>query len=210
MKVVLLDNRDSFTFNLEQQIRSLGAGCVVVRSHKTDLDALKRLNPDRLVISPGPGRPEKSGISPAAISFFAGRIPILGVCLGHQCLGLVFGRGTSAVDHAPKVMHGKTSPIYHGGVGLMTGLKSPFRAARYHSLILKDVPQKFKLMCWTGSQTNPDLIMGIRHEKDPVFGVQFHPESFMTEEGDRLMKNFLETRGLPNLSTCIPEQMLNC
>ncbi|MFA5800633.1 MAG: aminodeoxychorismate/anthranilate synthase component II [Candidatus Peribacteraceae bacterium] len=194
MRVVLIDNRDSFTYNLEQQIRSLGADCIVVPSHATSLREIKRLRPQRIVISPGPGRPEESGVSLVVLPAFLGRVPILGVCLGHQCIGTVFGGERRSVIHAPTVMHGKTSLIYHSGEGLMTGLKSPFRAARYHSLILKDVPPKFKLMCWTGSQTKPDLIMGIRHESEPLFGVQFHPESFLTENGDTLMRNFLEGR----------------
>jgi anthranilate synthase/aminodeoxychorismate synthase-like glutamine amidotransferase len=191
MRVVLIDNRDSFTYNLEQQIRSLGASCTVVPSLRTTIKDIRRLHPQRIVISPGPGRPECSGVSLKILSAFIGRVPILGVCLGHQCIGTVFGGGKRAVVHAPEVTHGKTSPIYHDGTGLMCGFPSPFMGARYHSLILRAVPEGFERMCWTGSQNKAALIMGIRHRNSPLFGVQFHPESFLTEGGDRLMKNFL-------------------
>lgn len=194
MRVVLVDNRDSFTYNLEQQIRSLGADCTVVPSRATSLREIERLRPERIVISPGPGRPEESGVSLAVLPAFIGCVPILGVCLGHQCIGTVFGGGRRSVIHAPAVMHGKTSLIYHGGDGLMRGLPSPFRAARYHSLVVRSVPPGFALLCWTGTARTPELIMGLKHEKEPVFGVQFHPESFLTEYGNRLMRNFLAGR----------------
>jgi anthranilate synthase/aminodeoxychorismate synthase-like glutamine amidotransferase len=193
MRVVLIDNRDSFTYNLEQQLRALGADCIVVPSGTTSIPDIERLHPERIVISPGPGRPEKSGISESSIRYFFGRVPLLGVCLGHQCLASVFC-GKKAVIHAPAVMHGKTSLIYHDGSGIMRGLKSPLRMARYHSLIVKSVPPGFVLMCWAGSQRIPELIMGLKHEKEPAFGVQFHPESFLSEGGDGLIRNFLAGR----------------
>lgn len=190
MKTLLIDNYDSFTFNLMQQMAGLDADVIVKKNDEVSIEDVERLKPDRIVISPGPGTPKESGSSLDIIRSFAGRIPILGVCLGHQCLSHLFD-DSSMVIHASEVMHGKTSAIYHKGKGLFEGMPSPFKAARYHSLVIKRVPKDFELIAWTGSQTKPDVIMGIAHQSLPVFGVQFHPESFMTENGNRLMQNFL-------------------
>lgn len=182
--ILIIDNYDSFTYNLYQQIESLGAKTRVFQHDKITISQIEKLKPSKIIISPGPKRPVDSGISLKAVQKFYTRIPILGVCLGHECIGQIFG---SKVVHARKIMHGKTSDIYHNGTKLFSGLKNPFPAARYHSLIIDKVPEEFTLTAWTKNHE----IMGIQHQNYPLFGVQFHPESFLTEEGNKLMANFL-------------------
>ncbi len=190
MDVLLIDNYDSFTGNLAQQIAGLGAAVRVIRNDEWSLRQIRSFACDAIVISPGPGHPSQSGVSCDVIHALAGTIPILGVCLGHQCIAAVFD-GPQTVVRAPKPMHGRTSPVYHHHMAIMRGVPSPFAAARYHSLIVSSVPDECEMLCWTGSQSSPDLIMGIRHCAYPLFGVQFHPESFLTRYGYRIMKNFL-------------------
>ncbi len=232
MRTLLIDNNDSFTENLAQLIRSLGAECEVVSSAKLTVQQVKNRRPDRIVISAGPGHPKYAKLCNELLRSYAQPssptlIPLLGVCLGHQCIAHVFGctcptspagyaghtshskkkeelwlatrspthgakcGGRSSIGHAPEVRHGKTSEIFHEGKGILKGLPSPFDAARYHSLMVQKLPKDFELLCWTGSQKKPDLIMGMRHRILPIVGVQFHPESFLTEHGEKLMKNFL-------------------
>lgn len=181
--ILLIDNFDSFTYNLVQAFGSLGAKMEVVRND-APISKLEELSPERIVISPGPKRPADAGVSLEALRRFAGRVPILGVCLGHQCVAEVFG---GRVARADRIMHGKTSPIHHDGAGVFRGLPSPFTAMRYHSLIVDEVPRDFHVT----ARTDEDEIMGIRHRAWPVEGVQFHPESYRTEAGLGLLKNFL-------------------
>ncbi len=190
MRVVLVDNRDSFTYNLEQQIRTLGAVCTVVEAQTTSLRDIARIKPTHIVLSPGPGHPKDAILSLQILKTLAGELPILGVCLGHQCMAMAFGSARD-VCRAPTVMHGKQSLVYHDGAGLMDGIPSPVLVARYHSLIVRKLPSNFSLLCWTGSQQRSDLIMGMAHVHHPLFGVQFHPESFLTDCGNTLMNNFL-------------------
>ncbi|MSR67299.1 aminodeoxychorismate/anthranilate synthase component II [Candidatus Peribacteria bacterium] len=195
MRTLLIDNNDSFTENLAQLIRSLGAKCEVISSAKLTVQKVKKIRPDHIVLSAGPGHPKDARLSNEILhnfqlSTFNFPLRILGVCLGHQCIAHVFG-GRSFVGHAPAIHHGKTSEIFHDGTSILKGLPSPFLAARYHSLIVKKLPKDFELLCWTGSQKTPELIMGMKHKTLPIVGVQFHPESFLTEHGERLMKNFL-------------------
>ncbi len=182
--ILLIDNYDSFTYNLSQLIESLGKKVKVVAHNKITLKEIEKLNPQKIVISPGPKRPENSGISNKVIKKFYKKIPILGVCLGHECIGQVFG---SKIIHAKNILHGKTSPVYHSEDKLFKNIKNPFKAARYHSLILNKVPKDFTLTAWT----KDDEIMAISHNKYPLVGIQFHPESFLTEQGEKLMHNFL-------------------
>lgn len=182
--ILIIDNYDSFTYNLYQQTESLGKNTLVVKNDEITLEEIAELSPEKIIISPGPGRPKNSGISNAVVQKFYTHIPILGVCLGHECIGQIFG---SRVVKAKRVLHGKTSDIYHSNQKLFKGIKNPFKGARYHSLILDQVPENFNMAAWTKDKE----IMAINHEKYPLFGVQFHPESFLTEEGARLMKNFL-------------------
>lgn len=182
--VLLIDNYDSFTYNLSQQISSLGADIRVIRHDELTIDEITALRPKRIVISPGPKKPDDAGISLAVIKRFYKEIPVLGVCLGHQCIGQLFG---AKVVHAPAVVHGQTSDVHHTGIGLFKGVGNPFKAARYHSLALDTVPDGFVMDAWTDDHT----IMAIRHQSLPVYGVQFHPESFMTEQGEQIMRNFL-------------------
>jgi anthranilate synthase component 2 len=190
----MIDNYDSFTYNLVQYFCELGAEVEVVRNDAIDLQAIEAMAPTRLVISPGPCTPDEAGISMAAIAHFAGRIPILGVCLGHQALAQVFG---GEVVRAPCVMHGKTSAIHHRGQGVFSDLPSPFQATRYHSLVVApaSLPDCLEVTAWS---ENPDgtmeVIMGLRHRQHAVQGVQFHPESILTEHGHRLLENFLNDR----------------
>ena len=186
MHVVLIDNRDSFTFNVEQQIRALGAGCTVVESRSATVSDISKLRPDRIVISPGPGRPEGSGVSLEVLRRLSSSVPILGVCLGHQCMGQVFG---GEVIRASRLMHGKTSPILHNGEGVFAGLPNPFEATRYHSLVVKreTFPDSLEITAETAEKE----IMGLRHREFPMHGVQFHPESILTLEGKKLLGNFL-------------------
>jgi len=187
--LALIDNYDSFTYNLVQYLGELGADIRVFRNDKITLDELIALKPDHLVISPGPGEPIKDGgISADAIKYFTGKIPVLGVCLGHQCLGAVFG---GKVDRAPRLMHGKTSPVTHDGQGIFKGIPSPFEAMRYHSLVVYDpIPAELEVI----AVTDEEEIMGLKHRQHPTYGVQFHPESILTEHGKQLLKNFLDIK----------------
>ncbi|PWH15246.1 MAG: anthranilate/aminodeoxychorismate synthase component II [Anaerolineae bacterium] len=185
--LILIDNYDSFTYNLVQYFGELGADLRVFRNDQITLDELIALNPSHLVISPGPGEPiADGGVSPEAMRYFTGKIPVLGVCLGHQCLGAIYG-GT--VTRAPRLMHGKTSPVHHNGQGVFAGIPSPFQATRYHSLIVQaPVPAELEVMAWTAEGE----IMALKHHQYPTFGVQFHPESILTEHGKQILKNFLD------------------
>jgi anthranilate synthase/aminodeoxychorismate synthase-like glutamine amidotransferase len=186
-RVVVIDNYDSFVYNLVQYLGELGAEPLVHRHDALDLERLRALEPDALLVSPGPGRPEDAGVSNDAIRDFGERgIPVLGVCLGHQCLGQVYG---GSVVRAPKVMHGKTSEITHDGRGVFAGISSPFTATRYHSLIVDraSVPDELEIT----AETEDGLVMGLRHREHPIEGVQFHPESILTESGHDLLRNFL-------------------
>lgn len=192
MRVLMIDNYDSFTYNIVQYLQELGAEVVVKRNDELSLDELAALNADRLVISPGPCTPNEAGISMAAISHFAGTLPILGVCLGHQSMAQAFG---GKVVRARQVMHGKTSPIYHRGEGVFSQLPSPFTATRYHSLVVQkdSLPDCFEVTAWTQKEDGSmDEIMGLRHKTLAMEGVQFHPESILTEHGHAMLKNFLE------------------
>ncbi len=186
MRVLLLDNYDSFTYNLYQYLSELGATVEVQRNDKISVAEVAERRPERIVISPGPCTPAEAGISVALIQELAPHIPILGVCLGHQALGAAYG---GAVVRAPVVMHGKLSQIHHNNQGVFAGLPVPFTATRYHSLIVRrdDLPAELEITAWT----EDGLIMGLRHREYPVQGVQFHPESIMTDSGKRLLRNFL-------------------
>jgi len=186
-RVLLIDNYDSFTYNLVQELGELGADPVVFRNDAIDLATIRSSAPDALVLSPGPGRPEGAGITCDVISEFTGEIPILGVCLGHQAIGAVFG---GSIIHAPTLMHGKISEIHHNGQGVFTGLPNPFVATRYHSLTIdpSNVPD-----CLNVTATTSDgVIMGVAHKEFAIEGVQFHPESILTIEGPNMLRNFLE------------------
>jgi anthranilate synthase/aminodeoxychorismate synthase-like glutamine amidotransferase len=185
--LVIIDNYDSFTYNLVQYFGELGASVRVVRNDEADLQELRGLHPSRLVISPGPGQPmQDGGVSAEAMRFFTGSVPVLGVCLGHQCLGAIYG-GT--VDRAPRLMHGKTSAISHNGQELFAGIPSPFEGMRYHSLLVYEpLPAELEVT----ARTAEGEIMGLKHRDHPTFGVQFHPESILTQHGKQLLKNFLE------------------
>jgi anthranilate synthase/aminodeoxychorismate synthase-like glutamine amidotransferase len=186
--ILVIDNYDSFTYNLVQYLGELGATIKVVRNDQITLDEIRELNPDRIVISPGPGDPDDGGISNDVIREFGPMIPILGVCLGHQCIGQVYGGN---VTRAPRLMHGKTSPVYHGNDGLFNGVPSPFQATRYHSLIVEEpIPDCLQIIAFTSEGE----VMGVRHKVHPVVGVQFHPESILTEHGKRILLNFIENR----------------
>jgi anthranilate synthase/aminodeoxychorismate synthase-like glutamine amidotransferase len=185
--LLLIDNYDSFTYNLYQYLSELGEEVKVTRNDGITLDEIERLKPERIVISPGPGRPENAGISNEVILRFGGRAPILGVCLGHQCIGQAYG---GEVVHAGEIKHGKTSLIHHDERGVFKGIKNPFPAVRYHSLAVKrdGLPECLEVSAWTEN----NIIMGIRHREYPVEGVQFHPESIMTKAGKDLLRNFLK------------------
>jgi anthranilate synthase/aminodeoxychorismate synthase-like glutamine amidotransferase len=185
-KLLVVDNYDSFTYNLVQYLAELGAEVAVHRNDAIGLDDVAALAPDGIVISPGPCTPREAGISVPLIQRFAGTIPILGVCLGHQAIGAAFG---GAIVRAPRIMHGKTSPIHHDGRGVFAGLPDPFDATRYHSLVIDPatLPAELERSAWTAE----DEIMGVRHRSLFVEGVQFHPESILTLEGKRLLGNFL-------------------
>lgn len=185
--VVVIDNYDSFTYNLVQYIEELGAKTVTYRNDKVDLNQLKKLDISRIVISPGPGKPEDGGISCDVIKYFYQHIPILGVCLGHQCIGYVFG---AKIVKANAIMHGKTSLIYHSGKDIFKGVKNPFVATRYHSLVID--PHTLSKELVVNAYTQEKTIMGIRHIKYKLFGVQFHPESILTVEGKKIIDNFLK------------------
>ncbi len=189
--LLLIDNYDSFTYNLYQYFCELGSEVLVRRNDALTLADIERLSPQRLVISPGPCTPDDAGISLAAIRHFAGQLPILGVCLGHQALGQVFG---AQVVRARQVMHGKTSPVRHTRRGVFAGLANPLTVTRYHSLVLEKntLPDCFEATAWTELDGDIDEIMGIRHRSLPLEGVQFHPESILSQQGHQLLKNFLD------------------
>ncbi len=187
--ILIIDNYDSFTYNLVQRIGELRLNreVKVVRNDACSIDEIESWKPKHLIISPGPCTPKEAGISVELIKHFAGRIPLLGVCLGHQCIGQAFG---AEIVRAPRLMHGKTSPIHHVGTGIYYSLSNPFTATRYHSLTVdrKSLSDEFEVTSWT----DRDELMGIRHKSLPIEGVQFHPESFLTDEGRRLIATFLE------------------
>ncbi len=185
--IVIIDNYDSFTYNLVQRLGELGAQNIhVFRNDKVDVEGVRQLSPDYIIISPGPCTPREGGISSEVIREFAGRVPILGVCLGHQCIGHSYG---AVVERHRRLMHGKTSMIHHDGRTIFSGLSNPFEATRYHSLSIREetLPDCFEV----SARAEPDEIMGIRHKEYPLEGVQFHPESFLTAEGPKLLENFL-------------------
>lgn len=185
--LIVIDNYDSFTYNLVQYFGELGAEIQVFRNDQITLEQLEKLAPARLVISPGPGNPDEGGISNEAIKHFTGKIPVLGVCLGHQCLGAVYG---GQVVRAPRLMHGKVSRVHHDGRGIFQHLPSPFEATRYHSLIVQEpVPACLEVTAFTSEGE----VMGLKHRDHPTFGVQFHPESILTQHGKKMLQNFLET-----------------
>ena len=184
--LLLIDNYDSFTFNLAQYLGELGAPPLVKRNDEITLDEIGELRPERIVISPGPGRPEDAGISVDLIRRFGPTVPVLGVCLGHQSIGIAFG---GEVARAPQLMHGKLSSVQHDGRGVFRGVAQPFTAGRYHSLVVTDpLPDALE----AAARTDDGTIMGVRHKEFPVHGVQFHPESVLTGEGRHLLQNFLE------------------
>jgi anthranilate synthase/aminodeoxychorismate synthase-like glutamine amidotransferase len=190
VRVLLVDNYDSFTYNLVQELGQLGAEPVVYRNDAIDIAGIRALGPDAVVISPGPGRPEDGGISMAVVAQLAGELPILGVCLGHQCIGQVYG---GRVVAAPELMHGKTSAIFHTGTGVFAELPNPLEATRYHSLVVErsSLPDVLEVT----AETADGIVMGLRHRHLPVEGVQFHPESILTPSGPRLLENFLAAAG---------------
>jgi len=191
--IVIIDNYDSFTYNIVQTLGGLGARMEIFRNDKIDVAGIEALKPARLLISPGPCDPAQAGISIEAIRYFAGKIPVLGVCLGHQSIGAAFG---GKVVRAGRLMHGKTSPIFHDGRGVFTGLPNPFEAMRYHSLVVEreSLPDCLEVT----ARTDQDELMGLRHRSLIVEGVQFHPESIMTPDGVRLLKNFIDP-GYPEM-----------
>ncbi|MDD3296683.1 MAG: aminodeoxychorismate/anthranilate synthase component II [Candidatus Omnitrophica bacterium] len=186
MRVLVIDNYDSFTYNLVQYLQELGADTFVYRNDAIAVKDLKTKKFDRIVISPGPGRPQDAGISIKVIDAFHKSIPILGVCLGHQCIGYFLG---GCIVRAGKIMHGKTSLIHHDGNQIFKGVKNPFEATRYHSLVIK--PESLLKTLTVNAKTDDGIIMGIKMKEFPVFGVQFHPESILTKEGKKILKNFL-------------------
>ncbi len=189
-RVLLVDNYDSFTYNLVQEMGALGADPVVYRNDAIDIARIRELGPDGIVISPGPGRPEDGGVSMAVVAELGGEMPILGVCLGHQCIGQVFG---ARIVSAPELMHGKTSAIFHTGVGVFADMPNPFEATRYHSLIVErdSIPDVLEIT----AETTDGIVMGLRHRDMGIEGVQFHPESILTSVGPELLTNFLDSLG---------------
>ncbi|WP_417546974.1 anthranilate synthase component II [Marinobacter segnicrescens] len=191
--LLMIDNYDSFTYNVVQYLAELGADVQVHRNDEITVEEIEALNPERLVISPGPCTPNEAGISMAAIRHFAGKLPILGICLGHQAIGQVYGGN---IVRAGQVMHGKVSPVYHSDTGVFRGLSNPLQATRYHSLVIEKetLPDCLEVTAWTRNEDGSiEEIMGIRHKTLPIEGVQFHPESIMTEEGHELLRNFLRS-----------------
>jgi anthranilate synthase/aminodeoxychorismate synthase-like glutamine amidotransferase len=189
--VFVLDNYDSFTYNLVQYLGELGADVVVRRNDQITVEEIEQLAPDRILVSPGPCTPQEAGISIELIRHFAGKVPVMGVCLGHQSIGEAFG---GKVIRAPHLMHGKTSEVEHDGRTLFSGVSSPFTATRYHSLIVSEegLPADLEVSAWTTEKDGSRTIMGLRHRKYAVEGVQFHPESVLTSEGKKLVSNFLK------------------
>ncbi len=188
--VFVLDNYDSFTYNLVQYLGELGAEVEVRRNDQVTVTDVEAMHPERILVSPGPCTPNEAGISVELIRHFAGKVPILGVCLGHQAIGAAFG---GEVIRAPKLMHGKTSEVRHDGKTIFRSLPSPLTATRYHSLIVKEenLPEDLEVSAWTSDAAGSRTIMGLRHRRFPVEGVQFHPESVLTTEGKQLIRNFL-------------------
>ncbi|MDG6779002.1 aminodeoxychorismate/anthranilate synthase component II [Thiomicrorhabdus sp. zzn3] len=192
--LLMIDNYDSFTYNIVQYFGELGQQVEVYRNDQIDLETIATLNPDYLVISPGPCTPNEAGISVEAIKHFAGKIPIMGVCLGHQAIGQAFG---GKIVRAKEVMHGKTSPVYHHNVGVFSGLPNPVQTTRYHSLVIEQasLPECLEVTAWTQDESgNFDEIMGVRHKTLPIEGVQFHPESILTDQGHQMLQNFLDQK----------------
>lgn len=192
--LLMIDNYDSFTFNLVQYFGELGVDVETHRNDQISIEQIEEKEPEYLVISPGPCNPDLAGISMQAIQHFAGKVPILGVCLGHQSIGQVFG---GKIIRAKEVMHGKVSAVRHSDVGVFSGLNNPFTATRYHSLVIEQssLPEALEITAWTEDKNgNVDEIMGVRHRQLPVQGVQFHPESILTDHGHLLLKNYLEQK----------------
>ena len=190
--LLMIDNYDSFTYNIVQYLGELEAEVTVVRNDEISLEEISAMAPEKIAISPGPCTPNEAGISMAVVEAFAGKIPILGICLGHQSIGQVYG---GDVVRARSVMHGKTSPIHHKGIGVFQGLSNPFVATRYHSLIIdkESLPECLEITAWTENEDGSlDEIMGVRHREFDLEGVQFHPESILTEHGHELLQNFLQ------------------
>ena len=187
--LVMIDNYDSFTYNLVQYLGELGEDVKTFRNDEITIEEIEALNPDRIMLSPGPCTPNEAGVSLSVIEHFAGKVPLMGVCLGHQSIGQAFG---GKVVHAKQIMHGKTSQMTHTGVGVFQGLESPYTITRYHSLVVErdSLPDCFDVTAWT----DDGEIMGFRHKTLAIEGVQFHPESILTEHGHALLKNFLETK----------------
>ena len=194
-RIVVVDNYDSFVYNLVQYVGELGGDPIVVRNDAVTVDEVAALNPDGILISPGPGRPEDAGISCAVIAALGPTIPLFGVCLGHQAIGHAFG---GDVVRAPSLMHGKTSSVKHDGTGVLSGLRDPFTATRYHSLVIEPstMPVVLEIVATTASddavRSEASIVMAVRHRTYPIYGVQFHPESILTESGHRIVSNFLE------------------
>ncbi len=189
--ILMIDNYDSFTYNIVQYLGELGADVKVIRNDETSVAEVEKLAPEKIVISPGPCTPNEAGISLEVIEAFAGKLPILGVCLGHQSIGQCFG---GKIVRARQVMHGKTSPVYHNGEGVFKDIPSPYQVTRYHSLVIEKetLPDSLEITAWTETENNDiDEIMGVRHKTLDIEGVQFHPESILTEHGHQLLKNFL-------------------
>jgi len=189
--ILMIDNYDSFTFNVVQYLLELGAEVTVKRNDEISIADIEAMNPKKIVVSPGPCTPNEAGISLATVSHFAGKIPLLGICLGHQSIGQSFG---GQVVRAKEVMHGKTSMIHHRGEGVFAGLDNPFEATRYHSLVVDQdsLPDVLEVTAWTEVDGDMDAIMGLRHRELDVEGVQFHPESILTQSGHQLLNNFLQ------------------
>ncbi|MCH8174891.1 MAG: aminodeoxychorismate/anthranilate synthase component II [Proteobacteria bacterium] len=190
--LLMIDNYDSFTYNIVQYLGELGADVQVYRNDAVTVEAIEAMNPTQIVISPGPCTPDKAGISTAVIDHFAGKIPMLGICLGHQSIGQVFGGN---IVRAAKVMHGKLSSIYHDGQGVFSTLSNPFTATRYHSLVIEaaSLPDCLQVTAWTQDEAGErEEIMAVRHTSMAIQGVQFHPESILSEQGHQLLQNFLE------------------
>ncbi len=193
-KILMVDNYDSFTYNLVQYLGELGTEVQVVRNDEIPVEAIESLAPEKIVLSPGPCTPTEAGISVPTLERYAGKWPILGVCLGHQSIGQAFG---GKIIRAKQIMHGKTSMIHHKGIGVFTELPSPFEATRYHSLVIEQasLPDCLEITAWTETEEGEmDEIMGVRHKTLPVEGVQFHPESILTQHGHALLQNFLDGR----------------
>ena len=192
--LLMIDNYDSFTYNVVQYLAELGADVQVHRNDEITVEQIEALNPERLVISPGPCTPNEAGVSMDVIRHFAGKTPILGICLGHQAIGQVFGGN---IIRAGRVMHGKVSPVFHQNSGVFRGLNNPLQATRYHSLVIEQtsLPECLEMTAWTrNSDGSVEEIMGVRHKTLPIEGVQFHPESIMSEQGHELLRNFLRTQ----------------